>query len=120
MPVRAKERSLNAETLARHLVNELADKQAEEIVLIDISEVSGFADYFVIASATSSRQFEALAQAIQDPPEGNRARREGTAEGGWQLFDYGDVIVHLFGRSERAYYDLEALWSAGKQLLRVE
>jgi ribosome-associated protein len=102
------------------MVHELADKQAEEIVLLDISGVSGFADYFVIASATSSRQFEALAEAIEDPPEGARPRREGTAEAGWQLFDFGDVIVHLFGRSERAYYDLEDLWSSGTQLLRIE
>ena len=115
-----KERSLEAEMLARHVVNELAEKQAEEIVLIDISDVSGFADFFVIASAASSRQFEALAEAIEEPPERERPRREGTAESGWQLFDFGDVVVHIFGRSEREYYNIEELWSSGKQLLRVE
>lgn len=119
-PETVKERPLEAEMLARHVVNELADKQAEEIVLIDISRVSGFADFFVIASAASARQFEALAEAIEEPPERERPRREGTAEAGWQLFDFGDVVVHIFGRSEREYYNLESLWSSGKQLLRVE
>jgi ribosome-associated protein len=115
-----KERSLDAETLARYVANELADKQAEAIVLIDISVVSGFADFFVIASAASSRQFEALAEAIEEPPGRERPRREGTANSGWQLFDYGDVVVHIFGRAEREYYDLDGMWSSGKQLLRVE
>ena len=119
-PEKPKERSLEAEMLARHVVNELADKQAEEIVLIDISDVSGFADFFVIASAASARQFEALAEAIEDPPERERPRREGTADAGWQLFDFGDVVVHIFGRSEREYYNIEDLWSSGRQLLRVE
>ncbi len=119
-PKMMKERSLEAETLARYVVNELADKQAEEIVLIDISAVSGFTDFFVIASAASSRQFEALAEAIEEPPERERPRREGTANAGWQLFDYGDVVVHIFGRAEREYYNLEGMWSSGKQLLRVE
>ena len=111
---------MEADSLARHIVNELADKQAEEIVLIDISNVSGFADYFVIASATSPRQFEALAAAINHISNEARARCEGTAQAGWQLFDYGNVIVHIFGRSEREYYDLESLWSTGTQLIRIE
>ena len=89
-------------------------------MLIDIAKVSDFTDYFVIASATSTRQFEALAQAIEKLPEVPLPRREGTASSGWQLFDFGDVVVHLFGRAERAYYSLEDRWAAGRQLLRME
>ena len=74
----------------------------------------------MIASATSSRQFEALGEAVERGAGNRTHRREGSAEAGWQLFDFGDVVVHLFGREERAYYNLEGLWSAGRQLLRVE
>jgi ribosome-associated protein len=88
-------------------------------VLLDIGAVAGFTDYFLIATATSSRQFEALAEAVQRAA-GPTPSREGSAESGWQLFDYGDLVVHIFGRQERAYYNLEALWSAGRQLLRIE
>lgn len=92
-------------------------------MVLDISEIAGFADYFVIASAQSPRQFEALAESLERdlPRQGaRRPRREGTAESGWLLFDYGEVIVHLFAEAERQYYDLERLWSKGKQLLRIE
>ena len=109
-----------AEALGRRIVDALADRQAEEIVLLDVSAVAGFTDYFVIASATSSRQFEALGEAVERAAGDRTLRREGGSDGGWQLFDYSDVVVHLFAREERAYYDLEGLWSAGRQLLRIQ
>ncbi len=105
--------------LARRLVDELSEKQAEGIVLLDIAEVSSIADYFVIGSTMSKRQFEAVEDALRKVNV-IRPRVEGTAESGWQLFDFGDVIVHLFGRDERAFYDLESLWAHGNQLLRME
>ncbi len=105
--------------LARRLVDELSEKQAEGIVLLDIAKVSSIADYFVIGSTMSKRQFEAVEAALRKVNV-IRPRVEGTAESGWQLFDFGDVIVHLFGRDERAFYDLESLWAHGNQLLRME
>ena len=111
---------MNPLDLAHKLVSLASDFQAEDILLLDITEIFPFADYFVIASATSPRQFEALAAAINHISNGARARCEGTAQAGWQLFDYGNVIVHIFGRSEREYYDLESLWSTGTQLIRIE
>lgn len=109
-----------AAALGRRIAEELSERQAEEIVLMDIAAVSGFTDYFVIASATSSRQFEALAEAVERAAGDRTHRREGSARGGWQLFDFGDVVVHIFGREERAYYNLEGLWSAGRQILHIE
>ena len=109
-----------AEALGRRIVDELDDRQAEEIVLLDVSAVAGFTDYFVIASAASSRQFEALADAVERAVGDRTYRREGGADGGWLLFDFSHLIVHIFGRDERAYYNLEGLWSGGRQLLRVE
>ncbi len=105
--------------LARRLVDELSEKQAEGIVLLDIAEVSSVADYFVIGSTMSKRQFEAVEDALRKVNV-IRPRIEGTAASGWQLFDFGDVIVHLFGRDERAFYELESLWAHGNQLLRME
>jgi ribosome-associated protein len=105
--------------LARRVVDELSEKQAEGIVLLDISEVSSVADYFVIATTLSKRQFNAITDALRKVSE-PRPRIEGTAESGWLLYDFGDVVVHVFGQVERDYYDLESLWSHGRQLLRLE
>jgi ribosome-associated protein len=105
--------------LARRLVDELAEKQAESIVLLDISQVSSVADYFVIGSTMSKRQFEALEDAMRKSVQA-RPRVEGTPASGWQLFDFGDVVVHLFAREERDYYNLEGLWGHGTALLRIE
>jgi len=105
--------------LARRTVDELSEKQAEGIVLLDISEVSSIADYFVIGSTMSKRQFDAVEDALRKTAQ-QRPRIEGTPASGWMLFDFGDVVVHIFGREERAFYVLEGLWGHGKQLLRIE
>ena len=110
----------DAERLARAIVEQLDDRQAEAIVLLDVSAHTDLADYFVIASATSRRQFGALEDALRHVPDADFPRREGTAEGGWLLCDYGSVVVHIFDRETRDYYDLDGLWSQGDVLLRVE
>ena len=93
-------------------------------MVLDISRVAGFTDYFVIATAKSPRQFEALAHVVERevPTETGAAkpRREGKSDSGWQLFDYGDVVVHLLTPEQRHYYGLEQLWSGGTPLLRIE
>lgn len=110
----------DAERLARAIVEQLDERQAETIVLLDVSAHTDLADYFVIASATSRRQFGALEDALRHVPDADYPRREGTAEGGWLLCDYGSVVVHIFDRETRDYYDLDGLWSQADTLLRVE
>ena len=110
----------DAERLARAIVEQLDDRQAEAIVLLDVGAHTDLADYFVIASATSRRQFGALEDALRHVPDADFPRREGTAEGGWLLCDYGSVVVHIFDRETRDYYDLDGLWSQADTLLRVE
>lgn len=110
----------DAERLARAIVEQLDDRQAEAIVLLDVAAHTDLADYFVIASATSRRQFGALEDALRHVPDADFPRREGTAEGGWLLCDYGSVVVHIFDRETRDYYDLDGLWSQADTLLRVE
>jgi ribosome-associated protein len=109
--------------MARKVVDLLADRQAEDIILLDISQVAGFADYFVIASAINPRHMRALLETLDKDLEAEAARalhQEGTAESGWVLLDLGDVIVHLFSPEERSYYDLEALWSEGVAVVHIQ
>jgi len=89
-------------------------------VLLDVGPHTDLADYFGIASATSRRQFGALEDALRHVPDADFHRREGGAEGGWLLCDYGSVVVHIFDRETRDYYDLDGLWSRADTLLRVE
>ena len=91
------------------------DKQATDVVVLDVAELLSITDYFVICSASSNRQVKTVIEAIEDRVRRELdlrpVRREGEADAGWWLLDYVDVVVHVFGEEERAYYDLERLWS---------
>ncbi len=110
----------DAERLARAIVDQLDERQAEAIVLLDVEPVTDLADFFVIATANSRRQFGALEDALRHVPDTPFPRREGTSDGGWLLCDFGSVVVHIFDRETREYYDLDGLWSQAATLLRVE
>ncbi|HYZ93880.1 MAG TPA: ribosome silencing factor [Actinomycetota bacterium] len=89
------------------------DKKARELVVLDVADVLGITDYFLIASGSSDRQVRTIAEAVEEKlkEDGLRPlRSEGTAESGWILIDYGDFIVHVLTEEMRAYYDLERLW----------
>lgn len=91
------------------------DKQATDVVVLDVAELLSITDYFVICSTSSNRQSKTVIEAIEDrlrrELDLRPVRREGEADAGWWLLDYVDVVVHVFGEEERAYYDLERLWS---------
>ena len=90
-----------------------ADKQAADIVVLDVHATIVITDLFVICTAGSQRQIRTVIEAIEEAVRrlGERpARREGEHDAGWWLLDYIDVVVHVFGEEERAYYDLERLW----------
>jgi ribosome-associated protein len=90
-----------------------ADKQATDIVILDVHETIVITDLFVICSAGSMRQIRTVVDAVEDAlrPLGEKpVRREGEPGGGWWLLDFIDVVVHVFGEEERDYYDLERLW----------
>ncbi|GEK28347.1 ribosomal silencing factor RsfS [Furfurilactobacillus siliginis] len=89
-------------------------KRAEDIVALDVEQVSLVADYFVIMNGGSKRQVQAIAQAVLDEEAeaGVDVRRiEGKTEGTWVLLDFGDILVHIFQEEQRHYYNLEKLWS---------
>jgi ribosome-associated protein len=109
--------------IARRIVDLLADRQAEDIVLLDIREVASFTDYFVIATALNPRQMRALVDTLEKELRAGgvrAARPEGLEDSGWVLLDFGSVIVHLFSPEEREHYALEELWRAGREVVRIQ
>jgi iojap-like ribosome-associated protein len=95
----------------------LSDKKGEEIKIIDISAVSVIADYFVIASASNYSQLQALVDEAQDKlfKAGYEMRQlEGYHNNNWVLIDFNDIIIHIFIKEDRSFYDLERLWKDGK------
>ncbi len=105
--------SFDATKLARYLVDVASDKKASDIVLLNVRELTTIADYFVILSGASSRQVQALAEALVEAgsDEGRKPIGvEGLPAAQWVLVDFGDVIAHVFTPDEREYYKLERLW----------
>ncbi|MDT2764235.1 ribosome silencing factor [Enterococcus asini] len=89
-------------------------KHAENILALDVREISLLADYFVICSANSERQINAIIDEVLEQEEKNGVevkRIEGKDGAAWVLIDLGDVIVHVFSNNERAFYNLEKLWA---------
>ncbi len=94
----------------------LEDKKAEEITIIDISKISILADYFIIASGNNRNQVQAMADNVEDElgKAGHTAKQiEGYQSANWILMDYKDVIIHVFSKEDRAFYDLERIWRDG-------
>jgi ribosome-associated protein len=91
------------------------EKQATDVVVLDVADLLSITDYFVICSTSSGRQLKTVIEAVEERVRQDLdlrpVRREGEADAGWWLLDYIDVVVHVFGDEERAYYDLERLWS---------
>jgi ribosome-associated protein len=91
-----------------------AGKKARSIVILDVRDLIGITDYFVIASGTTERQVRTVAEEIERAlkADGHRpVRREGEREGRWVLLDFVDFVAHVFRDEERGYYDLERLWA---------
>ncbi|MGK5085952.1 ribosome silencing factor [Bdellovibrionota bacterium FG-2] len=95
------------------------DKNAQNVKILDLSELSGFTDYFVICNGTSDRQVQAISDSAVFALESASHEilaTEGYSEGRWVLIDSGDVIVHVFLDALREYYDLETLWADAPRL----
>ncbi|WP_066636408.1 ribosome silencing factor [Desulfolucanica intricata] len=95
------------------VVEACEDKKAHDVTVLDISEISLIADYFVICSGRSKTHVKAIAENIQDKLEDEGIflkRKEGFQEAYWVLMDFGDVVVHVFQEAERQFYNLERLW----------
>ena len=105
--------------MARIAYDALSDKKGEDIKIIDITGVSVLADYFIIATGNSDSQVNALVDNVEE--ELHKAgyplkQREGRANSSWILLDFGDIIVHVFDKENRLFYDLERLWQDGRNI----
>jgi ribosome-associated protein len=105
---------LEVEAAARKAAEAALDRKAEDVALVDLRGRASYADFLVICSGTNERQLEAVAEAVERSlrDQGQRLMgSEGARGGKWVLLDFGDVVVHVFHQEERAFYDLEGLWS---------
>lgn len=105
------------DTTLKTIVDALEDKKAEALHLIDISGVSTIADYFVITNGTNTSQIQALADNVEEKLARNGIHSrsvEGYNTANWILMDYNDILVHIFDKESRGFYDLERMWRDGK------
>lgn len=105
--------------MAKLAYQAMNDKKGEDIRIIDISEVSVIADYFVICSASNSNQIRALVDAVEEALYKSgfeTAQKEGNQNSSWVLLDFKDIIVHIFSKEDRLFYDLERIWRDGKNI----
>ncbi len=108
---------MNSLETARLAVRALYSKKGLNVKVIEIADISAIADYFVIATGTSSTHVKALADEVEDYLNRNGisvSHTEGYRSNSWILLDYVDVVVHVFSNEAREYYDLERLWQDGK------
>lgn len=106
---------MESEALAKKIMTILEEKKATDILALDISEISTLADYFILASAENVRQLDALEDAVEEDVH-LEVNKEGESSSGWILMDYRDIVVHLFTKEQRVFYDLEKIWSDAKRM----
>ena len=108
---------MTSREMAKIAYDVIDEKKGENIKVIDISKVSVIADYFIIASAANQNQLQAISDEVRDrlAKEGDHIKQvEGNRNATWLLLDYGDLVIHLFDKDERLFYDLERIWTDGK------
>ncbi len=108
-----------AKKMAQLAIKALEDKKAEDIRVIDISKVSVLADYFIIANGTNRSQIQALADNVEKELgiAGVPVKQiEGYDTANWILLDFGDIIIHVFDKENRLFYDLERIWRDGEHI----
>ena len=114
---------LDTTELAHRVVDLVDEKQASDIVLLDLRPVSILADYFVICTAESHRQTKAILESVimELKKEGSLPLHvEGTAESGWVLVDYGSIVLHVFAPPQRQYYQLEQFWRDATVVVKMQ
>ena len=108
---------MTSKELTKLAVAALEDRKAEDVTVIDISEISPIADYFIIANGTNQNQLLAMRDAAYEAlyKAGVKVQQiEGNQSSTWILMDYGDIIIHIFSKEDRLFYDLERTWRDGK------
>ena len=110
---------MESRELAKIAYNALDEKKGINISIIDISEISTLADYFIIAGGNNENQVKALANSVEEEMykvDCKPKHIEGFDNANWVLMDFSDIIVHVFNEEDRLFYDLERIWRDGKHL----
>lgn len=111
--------TVQAKEMAKIAYHALDEKKGEDIRIIDIAGISVLADYFIIANGSSESQVQAMVDNVEEEMHKggySLKQREGYGSGNWVLLDFGDVIVHVFDKENRLFYDLERIWRDGKNI----
>ena len=115
---------MTSKELVKTVVAALEDKKAFDIEIIDISNISVLADYFIIANGSNRTQVQAMVDNVQEMVEKtgdlSPARLEGYQAANWILMDYRDVVIHIFDQESRDFYDLARIWRDGKHITTEE
>ena len=107
---------MNDLEIIKLLNDALSDKKAEDIKILDIHKISVLGYYFVIASGNNVNQLQAMEDAVDEVMYKNgyhQKQVEGTRQSSWILLDYGNIVVHLFSKEDREFYDLDRIWKDG-------
>lgn len=113
----------NSKEMAKIAYAALDDKKGEDIKVIEVGDITILADYFIIANGTNNSQVQALVDNVEEAlsKAGYEPKRiEGIKNTSWVLLDYGDVIIHVFSKEDRLFYDLERIWRDGKDISKEE
>lgn len=105
--------------MAKTACDALSEKKAEDLRIIEISEISPLADYFIIATGANTNQIQAMVDAVDEElsKAGYQVKQiEGNRNSSWILMDYNVIIVHIFSKEDRLFYDLEKIWTDGKRI----
>jgi ribosome-associated protein len=103
----------------RAAISAAQEKQAADVILLDLEGLAAFTDYFIVCTGFSSRQVEAICDEIEECLERSGVRlqhREGKSGSDWMLLDFGSLVVHVFTERTRHFYDLERLWRAARRI----
>lgn len=111
---------METEKMLETVKNALEEKKAEDIVILDISKISPIADYFVIATGNNPNQMQALSDNVEQKMAASGIISRGTegnnSESNWVLIDYNDVVVHIFTREGREFFNIEKIWKDAKRV----
>ncbi|HHT88791.1 MAG TPA: ribosome silencing factor [Clostridiales bacterium] len=111
----------NSKNMVKLVFEALEEKKGEDIQIIEIKDISIIADYFIIANGANALQVDALVDSVKDKLGRNGyepLRVEGVKSASWILMDYGDVVVHIFSKEDRLFYNLERIWRDGKTITK--
>jgi ribosome-associated protein len=122
--IHQRRQALEPSELAHVIVAALEEKQAADIVMLDLTAITPLADYFIVCTAESERQARALQEVLAEELKKQHDVRplstEGEPASGWVLLDYNAVVVHIFSRDGRAHFKLEELWKNAPVVLKIQ